>query len=140
MMATMTMTRGERSAAEAEAIAVVKRCCDAFNRHDVEAILADFADGAVWLLSAGPTPEGRRLEGKAAIRAVLESRFRDIPDMSWAVIHHFVEGDLVCSEWRVTGTPKAGGRIDWLGIDVWELKDGRIARKDTYWKQVIQPA
>jgi len=134
-MATVQAAKSKESA-----IAVIERCCDAFNRHDVDGILSDFADGAVWLLSAGPTPEGRRLTGKAEIRAVLEQRFRDIPDMSWAVIRHFGSGDLVCSEWTVTGTPKNGPRIDWLGIDIWELKNNKIVKKDTYWKSVVKPA
>lgn len=125
---------------EASALAVIERCCDAFNRHDVEGILADFADDAIWLLSAGPTAEGRRLTGKREIRELLTQRFRDIPDMSWAVIRHFASGNLVCSEWRVTGTPKSGAAINWLGVDIWELKNDKIVKKDTYWKQVIKPA
>lgn len=125
---------------EARALAIVERCCDAFNRHDVEGILADFADDAIWLLSLGSEPHGRRLSGKQEIRALLSQRFRDIPDMNWAVIRHFASGNLVCSEWRVTGTPKSGPRIDWLGVDIWEIENGKIAKKDTYWKQVVKAA
>ncbi|MGD9538214.1 MAG: nuclear transport factor 2 family protein [Alphaproteobacteria bacterium] len=123
-----------------QAIEIVDRCCAAFNAHDVEGILSDFADDAVWLLSIGPTPEGRRLVGKAAIGEVLRSRFRDIPDMAWKVHRHFASGNVVCSEWTVTGTPKNGAPIDWLGIDIWELDGGKIVKKDTYWKQVVKPA
>lgn len=136
-MATAQMARGTT---ESAALAVIERCCDAFNRHDVDGILSEFADDSYWLLSMGPTPEGRRLNGKAEIRAVLEQRFRDIPDMNWAVIRHFADGNIVCSEWTVTGTPKNGPRINWLGIDIWELKNGKIVKKDTYWKNVVKPA
>ncbi len=132
------MTMGKTD--ETNALAVVERCCDAFNRHDVEGILADFAENAVWLLALGPNADGRKLNGKAEIRALLEQRFRDIPDMNWAVIRHFASGTLVCSEWTVTGTPKNGPRINWLGVDIWELKGGKITKKDTYWKQVIKAA
>lgn len=132
------MTSGE--ADEANALKVVERCCDAFNQHDVNGILADFAENAIWLLAQGPDANGRKLTGKSEIRALLEQRFHDIPDMNWAVIRHFASGNLVCSEWTVTGTPKAGARIDWLGIDIWELQGGKITKKDTYWKQVIKGA
>jgi hypothetical protein len=60
--------------------------------------------------------------------------------MNWAVIRHFASGNLVCSEWTVTGTPKSGPRINWLGVDIWELKNDKIVKKDTYWKQVIKAA
>ena len=123
---------------EAKALEVIVRCCEAFNRHDVEGIVSDFTDDAVWLLSRGPTPEGRRLTGKQAIGEFLESRFRDIPDMNWAVHRHFASGNVVCSEWTVTGTPKSGARIDWLGIDIWEFEGDKIKKKDTYWKQVVR--
>ena len=132
------MATGKTS--ETSPLAVVERCCEAFNRHDVEGILADFADGAIWLLSLGPNPDGRKLNGKQEIRDLLTQRFRDIPDMNWAVIRHFASGNLVCSEWTVTGTPKSGPRINWLGVDIWELRGGKIVKKDTYWKQVIRPA
>ncbi|MSO73873.1 MAG: nuclear transport factor 2 family protein [Alphaproteobacteria bacterium] len=125
---------------EANALAVVERCCDAFNRHDVEGILSDFADGAVWLLALGPNTDGRKLNDKPEIRALLTQRFRDIPDMNWAVFRHFASGNLVCSEWTVTGTPKSGPRINWLGVDIWEIKNNKIVKKDTYWKQVIRAA
>ncbi len=125
---------------ESSALAVIVRCCDAFNRHDVEGILADFGDDAIWLLSLGPNPDGRKLSGKQEIRALLIQRFRDIPDMNWAVIRHFASGNLVCSEWTVTGTSKSGPRINWLGVDIWELENDKIVKKDTYWKQVIKAA
>ena len=123
-----------------QAIEIVARCCEAFNAHDVAGILSFFTEDAVWLLSIGPNPEGRKLVGKPAIGEVLTSRFRDIPDMRWTVHRHFASGNVVCSEWTVTGTPKHGAPIDWLGVDIWELDGGRIKKKDTYWKQVVKQA
>ena len=87
------------------------------------------------LVSRGTPPEGGRLEGKDAIRAMLDRRFADIPDMAWEIHSHWVGGDRGASEWTVTGTEANGNVLDWLGCDLWHLDgDGRILRKDTYWK------
>ncbi len=114
---------------------IITDVCEAFNRHDADFIMSHFADGAVWLVSRGAPPEGGRLEGKDAIRAMLDRRFADIPDMAWEIHSHWVGGDRGASEWTVTGTEANGNVLNWLGCDLWQLDaDGRILRKDTYWK------
>jgi ketosteroid isomerase-like protein len=114
---------------------IITEVCDFFNRHDSGAILARFAEDALWLTSRGDSPEGFRLTGKDAIRTMLQKRFASIPDMSWKIHSHWVAGDRGCSEWTVTGNELNGNTLNWLGCDLWTLrKDGMITRKDTYWK------
>lgn len=114
---------------------IITDVCEAFNRHDAEAILAQFAEDAVWLASRGSAPDGLRLEGKAAIRAMLHQRFSAIPDMAWQIHSHWVGGNRGCSEWTVTGNETNGNKLNWLGCDLWLLDDdGMILQKDTYWK------
>ncbi len=121
--------------AERRNLAVITEVCDAFNRHDVEGVLRHFTADAAWLLSRGAPPDGERVVGTEALRAMLRRRFRTIPDMVWEIRSHWVGGARGCSEWRVTGTETNGNRLDWLGCDLWELDgDGRIVKKDTYWK------
>jgi taurine dehydrogenase small subunit len=112
---------------------------DAFNRQDVEGILAYFAEDSEWLMARGPDPwEARRLKGKADIGAVLAARYAVIPDMRWVDMQHFIseDGNRACSEWTVKGTPKDGPPVDWLGCDVWTFRDGKVTKKDTYWKYI----
>jgi ketosteroid isomerase-like protein len=114
---------------------IVEIVCQAFNDHDPDAILAHFAEDSVWLLSRGTPPDGMTLRGKAEIRAMLEQRFSSIPDMAWEIHSHWAGGDRACSEWTVTGTEANGAKLEWLGCDLWHLDgDGKILRKDTYWK------
>ena len=130
------MTDNERSN-----LAVITEVCEAFNRHDVEGILRHFTEDADWLLSRGTPPEGDRVQGIEAIRTMLRRRFRTIPDMAWEIQSHWVGGNRGCSEWIVSGTETNGNRLEWLGIDVWELNDdGQISKKDTYWKFVGEEA
>ena len=121
--------------AERRNLAVITEVCEAFKRHDVEGVLRHFTADAAWLLSRGAPPDGERVVGTEALRAMLRRRFRTIPDMAWEIRSHWVGGARGCSEWRVTGTETNGNRLDWLGCDLWELDgDGRIVKKDTYWK------
>jgi ketosteroid isomerase-like protein len=78
----------------------------------------------------------RRLVGKDQVREGLASRFAGIPDVHYGQDRHFVAGDRGVSEWRLTGTTKSGQRIDVQGCDLWEFGDGKVIRKDSYWKIV----
>jgi hypothetical protein len=42
---------------------------EAFNRHDLDGIMALMTDDCQFLLSVGPEPHGRRYVAKAAVRA-----------------------------------------------------------------------
>ena len=118
-------------------VALLDAIQDAFNRHDVDAILSYFAEDGEWLMARGPDPwEARRLRGKQAIGDVLRARYAVIPDMRWVDMQHFIDagGSRACSEWTVKGTPREGPPLDFLGCDLWTFRDGRITKKDTYWK------
>jgi ketosteroid isomerase-like protein len=121
-------------------IDTLKAIADAFNRHDLDAIMAFFADDAVFLSPRGPDPWGRRFEGKAAVREGLAARFVGIPDVHYGDDDHFVAGDRAASEWTLTGTTTDGGRLEVRGCDLWTFRDGLVTRKDSFWKIVEPPA
>lgn len=108
----------------------------AFNRQDVDAIAGYFAPEGEFLFPNGPDPWGRRLVGRDAIRDALAKRFAVIRDMSWESIRRWGNGDMAVSEWVVRGTTEAGEKIEYFGCDLWELSNGKIVKKDTYWKIV----
>ncbi len=110
---------------------------DAFNRHDVAAILSYFDEDCEWLMARGPEDRvGRRCVGKQAIGDVLSARFEVIRDMRWDDMRHWISGDRATSEWIVRGTLPDGSRLDLLGCDLWRFRNGKVTRKDTYWKSV----
>jgi ketosteroid isomerase-like protein len=115
---------------------------EAFNRHDLDAIMTFFTDDCSFDLPKGPHPYGMRFVGKSAVREGIASRFKDISNAHWANDRNFVSasGDRGVSEWLVTGTSRAGERIEVRGCDLFEFnkKDGKVKRKDTYWK-IVQP-
>ncbi|MND07834.1 SnoaL-like domain protein [compost metagenome] len=56
--------------------------------------------------------------------------------MRWESIRRWGNGDMAVSEWIVKGTQPDGEKIEYLGCDLWEFKNGKITKKDTYWKIV----
>ena len=121
-------------------IALLDEIQDAFNRQDVAAILSYFHDDCEWLMARGPEAQvGRRCVGKQEIGDVLGARFAVIQDMQWVDMRHWISGDRATSEWTVKGTLPDGSSLDLLGCDLWRFRDGKVTRKDTYWK-VVEPA
>jgi len=118
------------------AVETLKAITDAFNAHDLDAIMEFFADDCSLDMPRGPDPWGRRLAGKAAVRAGLAARFEGLPDVHYWDERHWVSGDFGVSEWLLTGTTPAGQQVRVRGCDHWEFRGDKIVRKDSYWKIV----
>jgi len=114
----------------------LKAFLEAFNRHDVNAIMEFFADDCVMDLPRGPDPWGRRAVGKDQVAKACNSRFEGLPDAHYGDDRHWVVGNRGFSEWTLTGTTPSGERLEVEGTDHLEFRDGKIIRKDSYWKMV----
>ena len=117
-------------------VEVLKGFLDAFNRHDLDAIMKYFAEDCVFYMPRGTGPRGDRYVGKPAVRAGLAKRFEGIPDVHYGEDRHWACGDFGVSEWTLTGTSTSGKRLEVRGVDLLEFMDGRITRKDSFWKIV----
>ena len=124
---------------ESVLVETAKAILDAFNAHDLDAIMAFFADDATLDMPRGPEPWGQRYVGKPAVRAGLATRFAGLPDVHYSDDRHWISGNLVVSEWLLTGTTLTGTPIKVRGCDHYEFREGLVIRKDAYWKIVEQP-
>ena len=114
---------------------VLREVIDAFNRHDLDAIMSHFSEDCSFESPRGPDRWGRRFVGKEEVRRGLAARFEGIPDVSYGDDDHFACGTRGVSEWTITGTTVDGVAVDVRGCDIWTFDaDGLIARKDSYWK------
>jgi steroid delta-isomerase-like uncharacterized protein len=114
---------------------VLEQVLDAFNAHDLDAIMAHFTEDCVFDSPRGPEPWGTRMVGTDAVRAGFANRFAGIPDVTYTDPSHVIAGNRGASEWTLVGTSVDGQRIEVRGCDPWTFADdGRIARKDSYWK------
>ena len=117
-------------------VELLKGFLDAFNRHDLDAIMRYFADDCVFYMPRGAGPRGDRYIGKEAVRAGLARRFEGLPDVHYGEDHHWVCGSFGVSEWTLTGTTASGKRLAVRGVDLLEFVEGKITRKDSFWKIV----
>ena len=110
----------------------------AFNAHDLDAVMGFFADDCELMMPRGPDPWGQRYVGKAEVRKALATRFEGIPDVHYGDDQHWVSGNHGVSQWTLTGTTKDGKKIQVRGCDLLVFRDGKIIKKDSYWK-IVEP-
>jgi ketosteroid isomerase-like protein len=113
------------SAAELER--TIERYNDAWNEHDVEAILAFHAPSMVFENHTA----GERVAG-ADVGPHIARIFENAPDLAFRGRRLYARDGLVVSEWTATATRHDGSRIEWDGIDVFPFANGLILRKDVY--------
>ena len=85
---------------------------DAWNRHDVDALMSFMSADCVFEASAGPDACGTRYAGRDAVRAAFAEVCVSFPDANWGDARHFVSGDRGVSEWTFTGTRADGARVE----------------------------
>jgi steroid delta-isomerase-like uncharacterized protein len=112
---------------------------DAWNRHDLDALMSMMTDDCVFEASAGPDVNGQRSEGTPAVRAAFAAVFDAFPDARWANPGHFIAGSRGVSEWTFTGTHRDGTPVEVTGCDLFTFRDGRIAVKNSYRKHRPSP-
>jgi ketosteroid isomerase-like protein len=101
---------------------------DAWNRQDLDALCAFHTDDVVFENHSA----GERAEGAEAVRAHIGGIFERWPSLRFRGRRFYAAGDFAVSEWTATAVRPDGVRIEWDGVDVFPLRDGKIARKDVY--------
>jgi steroid delta-isomerase-like uncharacterized protein len=120
--------------------AVIAAYGNAWNSHDIEAILAMHAEDSVF---ENHTSGGKGI-GKAAIREILKGVFTAFPDIRFEARRTYVRDGVVTQEWTATGTlavpytrgsttvQPTGRKVSWKGVDVIPFAGSLVARKDVY--------
>lgn len=121
-------------------VETLKQILEAFNRHDLDAIMELFSDDCSFDFPRGPESWGQRFIGKAQVREALAGRFKGIPDVHYGEDRHWIsaDGNMGVSEWTLTGTTTSRLNVKVRGCDHWEFRNGKITRKDSYWK-IVEP-
>ncbi|HKF28524.1 MAG TPA: nuclear transport factor 2 family protein [Candidatus Binataceae bacterium] len=100
---------------------LIERYFDAFNRHDIEAVVACFHPDAVLV-----GPNGKRLAGLAEVRRSFETEFAMFPDAHCELRLCTGNNGRGVAESVFTGTRSRRGRIEAIGAEVMEIVDGKI--------------
>lgn len=107
---------------------------EAFNAHDVKAIMIHMTEDCVFHASAGPDAEGEKFMGQEQVKKAFESVFVTFPDAHWGNPRHFIAEDRGFTEWIFTGTRVDGTKLEVLGCDLFTFREGKIEIKDSYRK------
>ena len=100
---------------------MIERYFDAFNRHDIDGVMACFADDVVII-----DTQGARLEGHDAVRRHYSEGFAAVPDGRCALEMMAAHDGRGVAESVFTGTLTNGHRIRAMGAEVMEFANGRI--------------
>ena len=124
-LAILATVDARDSAAELEK--TIERYNDAWNAHDVDAIVAFHAPEMVFQNhTAGDLVEGD------AVGPHIAGIFERNRDLQFSGRRLYARDGLVVSEWTATATDRDGRRVEWDGIDVFPFENGLILRKDVY--------
>ena len=120
-----------REASAHDPRAVVERFNEAFSRGDVDAVMALMTDDCVFE-NTYPPPDGERHVGQVAVRSSWERFFGNTVTPRFETEEIFAAGDRVVCRWQFSwGGPK-GGHV--RGVDVFRVRDGKVAEKLAYVK------
>jgi len=118
---------------------LIDRYNEAWNAHDVDAIMAMHAPDMVFENHTA----GERAEGEA-VREHVATIFESWPDLTFETRRLYVRDDLIVQEWTATATHSrtmrrgdlvaeaSGKAVRWEGMDIIPVRDGLITRKDVY--------
>ena len=107
---------------------------EAWNRHDIDALMRFVSEDCVFHAAAGHDLLGRTFSGLAAVREGFQLAWQTFPDAAWLDGEHFVSGDRGVSESTFCGTRADGSRIEARMVDVFTFRDGRIVVKNAFRK------
>jgi ketosteroid isomerase-like protein len=125
-------TQGTPQTADLPTREVVDRFNEAFNRHDADALAAMFTDDTVFE-NTSPAPDGQRLEGKAAVTTYWREWFERNPDAHFDEEEMIVAGDRAVVRW-IYRKMCDGKPWHLRGVDVFTVRDGKVAAKLAYVK------
>jgi ketosteroid isomerase-like protein len=112
---------------------VIDRFNEALNRHDVDAVMALMTDDCVFE-NTYPPPDGERFVGQQAVRGFWESLLRSTPDAHFDVEEIVEAGARYTVRWRYAFTSVDGVAGHMRGVDVFKVRDGKVAEKLSYVK------
>ena len=104
----------------------------AFNRHDVDELMKTMTEDCVFE-NTNPPPDGSRYEGQKDVRLFWEKFFANNPDAFFEAEEIFAADDRCVVRWIYRKT-KDGKPWHLKGVDIFKVRDGKVAEKLSYVK------
>ena len=117
---------------EAETRAAIARFNAAFDRQEIDAVMAAMTDDCIFE-NTMPPPDGERAAGQQAVRAAFAAFFAASPAARFEVEEVFTSQDRAVARW-VYHWDGGDGAGHVRGVDLFRVRDGKIAEKLSYVK------
>ena len=108
--------------------AIVRKFNDAFNSHNIDAVMAMMTDDCVFE-NTSPAPDGSRHEGAANVRAALGDFLASSSNARFEEEELFACQDRCFVQWRYSW---GDGHV--RGVDLMRVRDGKVSEKFAYVK------
>jgi ketosteroid isomerase-like protein len=112
--------------------ATIEKFNEVFNRHDAETLAALLTDDTVFE-DTSPAPDGRRIQGKAAVVQFWREWFARNADAHFEAEDMIVSGNRAVVPW-VYRKMRNGQPWHLRGVDIFTVRDGKVAAKLAYVK------
>jgi ketosteroid isomerase-like protein len=116
--------------------AVAQRWVRAMSLHDLEAAVdcfdRDYFDEA-------PARRGESVQGQDAVRQNFETLFSDLPDLTAKISRTVSDGYEVWMEWGMRGTRRDGTVMEFVGVNILQVLDGRF-RSGRIYTEIVRDA
>jgi ketosteroid isomerase-like protein len=111
--------------------AVFERRRDAWLAEDVDGYLDCWIDDLSLEVPGLPTP----IRGRDSYRQMVERSFSWARPRAFDFHHLAVDGDVVLADWTISVERRGDGEVvEWRGMSVCELRDGRIV----WWREYYE--
>jgi len=112
---------------------VLERLLRALNEHDLEGMVACFANDYV---NETPVHPLRGFSGNEQVRRNWAQIFAGVPDLRALLPRQFVDGDTAWTEWEMSGTRADGFAFLMRGVVIFRIADDAIASARFYLEPV----
>lgn len=113
--------------------AVAQRWITSLSAHDLEAAV-DCFDAAY--VDEAPARRGESVQGQDSVRRNFSMLLSDLPDLTANISRTVADGDDVWMEWSMRGTRRDGTLLEFVGVNIFQVKDGRFHSGRIYTKIV----
>ena len=112
---------------------IVEQFSAAFNRQDLDTVMALMTQDCVFD-NTSPAPAGTRYVGQDAVRRAFHAFFTSSPHANFRTEEIFAAEDRCVVRWVYEWVDETGAPGYVRGVDIFRVRDGKIAEKLSYVK------
>ena len=112
---------------------------DAWNAHDVEAIVGYFTPDGAYYASIGPDDAGTAFHGTDEVRRGVAAFLANYGNVHYTDLQIGMSSERAFASWTFHGISPDGDPMTYRGVDLFEFDGDLITVKDAYRKERSEP-